>query len=517
MPDFTGGKPKKTFQANIKCKNGDLSKAISITPLSAEVTFPDGKKVTSLPLAQNLIKLFIPGQAIMGQSLDAALGYMPMMNGNSYNFANGIGQQVFIMSKEDFDRYKGQTGKLTIRANVQLSNYRVVSEWPLQKGAIVRKGSKKETISEILQKSDGLKVDMQKREVQLQLRPSTSMQGMMDNGSIYALVSTKKGEVIVAGQGQQIFGNIMNLFMNNPIISSLFRGGPSGDKIENISSKSLSFGIRDANYGHMPPLPIAVTDEWLDGAKLLQLEPAPTGELETTLTMENFKMTGDNNTFRSYNRGNEERELPEDLKGLQLPENPSRSDVWKYILRIVSAGGKDSMGDNDPEITLLTKVGPANADELFMALYNQSQTYYLIEAINKMDLSGTPFKGMLLRMLPANERLIDAVIRNHWEADAKGILVEKITRGKETGDFYNEKWIKALASLRDASTYTLLFSYTKTAIKRGYGRPLDDIRDLPGRLISTMVGEIWQDYRGKKNEGDFIGPAAKVTSSAWTH
>jgi hypothetical protein len=517
MPDFTGGKPKKTFQANIKCKNGDLSKAISITPLSAEVTFPDGKKVTSLPLAQTLIKLFIPGQAIMGQSLDAALGYMPMMNGNSYNFANGIGQQVFIMSKEDFDRYKGQTGKLTIRANVQLSNYRVVSEWPLQKGAIVRKGSKKETISEILQKSDGLKVDMEKREVQLQLRPSTSMQGMMDNGSIYALVSTKKGEVIMAVQGQQIFGNIMNLFMNNPMISSLFRGGPGGDKIENISSKSLSFGIRDVDYGHMPPLPIAVTDEWLDGAKLLQLEPVPTGQLETTLTMENFKVTGDNNTFRAYNRGKEERELPEDLKGLQLPENPSRSDVWKYILRIVGTEGKDSMGDNDPEITLLTKVGPANADLLFMALYNQSRShYYLIEAINKMDLSGTPFKGMLLRMLPANEGLINSVIKNHWEADAKGILVEKIAWGNETGNFFYEKWIKALASLHDPSTYPLLLSYTKNHLKRNnYDHPLDDIRELPGRLISTMVGEIWQEYRGKKNEGDFIGTAASwgVTSA----
>ncbi len=512
MADFAGKKPKKVFQVNFKCQQGDLSKAVSINPLSAELTFPDGKKVTSLPLGQNFIKnFFIPGQAIMAQSLDAALGYMPMMNSQNNNPFREIGQQVFIMSKEDFERYKGQTGKLTVRVKVQLSDYRVLSEWPLQKGAIVRKGSKRETISEILQKSDGVKVDLQTRTVQLQLRPATSMQGIMDTGSIYALVSTNKGEVIVGDQGQQMFGNIMNLFMNNPFISALFRGGAGGDKIENISSKSLSFGTREENFGRNPPLPITVTDEWLDGAKLLQLKPVPTGELETTLTMENFKVTSENTHFAN-DRSDQNRELSADLKGLQLPENPSRSEVWKYILRIVGGQRRNAFSENDPEVSLLSKVGPANGDLLFMALYNQPNNQYdLIYAINKLDLSATPCKGMLLRMLPSHEQLIGAVIRNHWEADARGILIEKLKQADESGNYLQDKWVRALASLHDPATYPLLLGYTKNQLKRNnYGSPIDEIRDLPGHLIATMVGEIWQEYRGKKNEGDFI-----VTAASW--
>lgn len=506
IPDFTGGKPKKVFQTTFKCQNGDLSKSVNIVPIGAELTFPDGKKLTSLPLQQISMPIFLnPNMGFMGQSLDAAIGYLPMMN--SMPQYGGVSQQVFIMNKEDFDKYNGRVGKLTIRLKVQLSDYRVSSEWPFQKGAVVRKGSEKATLTDILQQKSGVKVDLQTRTVQLLLRPPSQQIGIVVP-KIYVLVSTKKGEAIAATPSQQ-FGNFMNLFMNNPMITTLIGGGTGADKIENTYAQSINFGSRENNFQNLE-LPISVTDEWLSGAKLLEMEKVPTGEFEQTITAEDFKISNEMNR-NSYERS-QKRELPDELKGIQLSENPSRSEAWKYILRIVGVG-KNSFSSDDPEVDLLTKVGPANADELFMALYNNpNMNFDLISAINKMDLTGTPCKEMLLRYLPLDNNmnnLIDSVIKNHWQADARGILLAKISNLTGSDYYLGDNWIKALASLRDPSTYPALLSFTSDRIVRNRGNTIDLIRnDLPGPLISSMIGKIWNDARGKKNEGDFLATAA---------
>lgn len=75
----------------------------------------------------------------------------------------------------------------------------------------------------------------------------------------------------------------------------------------------------------------------------------------------------------------------------------------------------------------------------------------MIYAISKMELTGTPFKAIVLRYLPEQDQLIEAVIRNHWEAHTKTIPLELILHGSPHG-FIQDKWITAPASIRDPLT-----------------------------------------------------------------
>jgi ABC-type transport system involved in multi-copper enzyme maturation permease subunit len=512
VQDVYGGTPKKAFTTTFKCQR-DLSKALSITPMEAEITFPDGKKLHSLPLGADSMKCFNPDGGIIGQSLDAALGYLPTLKCLNTSFE--MTGQVFIMTKEDFERYNGRIGKLSVRVKVQCSDYRVTSEWPLQKGAVVSKGSDRSTIAEILQQKEGVRVDLQIRTVQLQLRPP-QQQGEVKGDRVYALVNTKKGVALVAGPAQQE-GNTFSLLENNPVLATLFGENAGGKEIELVGTQSVNFGPRRTPF-HQTPLPITMSDEWLFGAKLLEMEKVPVSESEITMTTDDFKITSANDfSFFLKLGGSSSSELPDSLKGLELPENPSRSDVWKYILRIVGAKEENNFSEENPEIALLVKVGPANADELLLALYNNGcEDNDLIGAINKLDLSGTPCKEMVLRYLPGMQSLIGAVIKNHWEADAKGTLLEGITNASRTGEGIDRDWIRTLASVRDPTTYPALLTYEKGQIASLLGshndywenNPMYLIRELPGPVISSMIAEMWKDSHSKESEGYLIGTAA---------
>ncbi|HEY8967237.1 MAG TPA: hypothetical protein VIM58_12365, partial [Candidatus Methylacidiphilales bacterium] len=69
-------------------------------------------------------------------------------------------------------------------------------------------------------------------------------------------------------------------------------------------------------------------------------------------------------------------------------------------------------------------------------------------------------KAALFRILPANPNVIDAVVQNHWEADAKPILLERIARARREQGIHG-KWLQVVATFRDPSTYDILLDYAE--------------------------------------------------------
>ena len=97
-------------------------------------------------------------------------------------------------------------------------------------------------------------------------------------------------------------------------------------------------------------------------------------------------------------------ERSEHLKGIRLPDRPSKSAVREYVGRILEAAQdhRQVFESVDPEIALLEAVGPANVDiliEPLVYLPHIGPSYYLIEALD--TLVGAEHKELILDNLAA--------------------------------------------------------------------------------------------------------------------
>jgi hypothetical protein len=547
IPDYRAGDMKQGL-CLLYSVNMNPDEWVTVTPLYSELILSTGERLESLPLQQRRDPSGIPyfnSTVISRNSLNAGLDYLPTVASKDRSRVTEPRAISFIMNAKDFEKYRGMKGKLNIRLKVQRNKYKISSQLPVERGAFTAKGSERVTISDVDKEDKGVRIDIKKRTTRLLLK--TNLEDAIGENKVCALVNYSNGEAI-EGRAQ----NLPNYFKKESI---LFLNGISDilpfscDNIENTTTEKLEFGNYKDSYddsdGNLE-LPIDMTKEWLAESKLVEIEGIKTAEDKTTVTIndikiekEPFYIDGDIIT-NIYECNKNKLDL---YDGSILPENPSRSDIWKYIKEIT--GIKENKFDSQKKaVDLLSKINPKDADELFIMWYN-SRDNDLIKTINNMDLSQSKSKKLVFRYLDKCPNLIDSVVKNHWELDLKQVVIEKILKydalqHDPLRPEIDPRWIEAVASLQDPCTYPYLLSYCKERSsveplstmwlpsfrsnpRTGYVASVDfksdkydcwdpssiiAIRHLPGNLIAEMVFSIWKDVRGTTKEGRFMALAS---------
>lgn len=175
----------------------------------------------------------------------------------------------------------------------------------------------------------------------------------------------------------------------------------------------------------------------------------------------------------------------EHLAKIQLPENPTKAQVKKYIRDIIGASrGQNTWSDRDPQIGMLTKVGPENLPVLleFLNSSGSMNNYHLVRAI--VHLSNEQSASLILDALPIHHELIKVVVRHGWEDQARKILLDEV---KNTDEYLPSEWLVALANLNDPDTYPFLREYfvsgpnKRTTYKAIKHLPIDDMTEAVAR------------------------------------
>ncbi len=183
------------------------------------------------------------------------------------------------------------------------------------------------------------------------------------------------------------------------------------------------------------------------------------------------------------------------LADLTLPDDASPDEVKKYILDIIaSSQGQKTFSDRDPQVAMLTKVGPQNLPLLIEALsYSMSMNSFHIERaiINLADESN---KSLILDSLPIHHNLVKTVIQNGWEVDAREILLTEL---KIPGQYLPIEWISAVASLNDSESYKLLRDYFINGMNRSW--TYKTIQHLPIENMPGAVEDAW--HRSQHEHG----------------
>jgi hypothetical protein len=173
------------------------------------------------------------------------------------------------------------------------------------------------------------------------------------------------------------------------------------------------------------------------------------------------------------------------LRKIRLPEDPSREEIEEYVDAILAASrGQNSFSTEDLQIPMLVKVGRKNVDVLIDRL-DGAVEFYLTAAVSR--LAGEEHKELILKVLPAEERLIGVVVEKGWVQDARSILTAAL---KNAPSYLPPQWIDAVASLRDPETHGDLRRY----FVHGSNKSLtyQAIRNLPGIDLDAAVTEAWK-------------------------
>ncbi|MHC5038345.1 MAG: hypothetical protein ACYTHM_13605 [Planctomycetota bacterium] len=192
------------------------------------------------------------------------------------------------------------------------------------------------------------------------------------------------------------------------------------------------------------------------------------------------------------------------FRKIKLPENPTKEQVREYVRKIQDASrGQRVFSSSDPQTTLLIRVGSEHLDVLIDALEREMigmSNYHLINAIK--SLARRKHLPLIRTALPLHKNLAEVILAKGWEREVKDILVEELRSGHS---YLPTEWIKAVASLRDPSTYKDLLEFfvhgsnpcmTFDALKA--------IPDFPRMDLENAVGQVWR--RVKSGETGF-GPS----------
>jgi len=178
------------------------------------------------------------------------------------------------------------------------------------------------------------------------------------------------------------------------------------------------------------------------------------------------------------------------LAKIVLPSNPTREDCKKYIRAIIAATeDQNSFSPEDPQVKMLQQVGAKNIDLLFAEL-SGPMNFHLIYTINK--LADPSSKKLVLKYFPQYRELVEAVERNGWAKDAKPILLSGLYANE---GYVPPSWIKALASLKDPTTYPTMIRFMKTNPNNAYDTYLT-ISKLPGiKIEDADIKTTWRNLK----------------------
>ena len=374
-------------------------------------------------------------------AIDAAIGNLPILNQGFSGNASYYIQDLFSLDAATFAKKGADLGSAVFRLRGQVGGYRETAEIPLRKGAFFAQGSRRTTLTEIVPGANGVELALRERSVGLLFDPALGRDG--EAPPIYLLVNRKRGEALRTQNGNNFsyFGRVYagNGGAGGPL-AALDLGDHGFEQFNTVRLTARS------QQGDDRVLPIAVDDAWISEAVLVRLEPVPRGEFTATVKLPDFALDG-----HALPNWDESRTEGPDLAALAkivLPEHPSRADAWTYIVRILSlTAHQRNSGENDPQVDMLAKVGPEHAVDLLIAA--TFQDYYPRLALKQLDLTGQPdAKKMLFRLLPDHNDLLELVGRNHWEADARPFLMTRLAK-RRPGENIDDRWLDALALFHD--------------------------------------------------------------------
>ena len=145
------------------------------------------------------------------------------------------------------------------------------------------------------------------------------------------------------------------------------------------------------------------------------------------------------------------------LHKIKLPENPTEDQVREYIdLIIMASRGQDRWGPGDPQVRMLAQLGRKRLKLLIDALGRGD--YYLVEAIKRLATEAD--KQLIIDALRRHHGLVEIIVREGWEKDARDTLVRVLaTRPHYRPLYLPTEWIKAVTRLKDPKTYDDLKAY----------------------------------------------------------
>ena len=445
--DPRGGPSTRIMSIRVFCSSMVPNYDFSFSGQGGEAVYPDGTKLKLPPFAP-LFNGFTVGGMVFSNgnpygidmdALENSIGNLPILNGHFQEEAIVDIPNLFTLSSDLLATKGKDLGTATFQLKGIASGHRIVAEIPLKPGAFFSKGSERTTLISVLKGNDAVNIQLQKRSLNLLLAPSRPEQ--LTAQSFYLLLNRKRNEAVMSSGIQQFNYNEVT---PNGLLSAFDLGD---NRFEHIDSFTLPFGNQPGGGQPGVVLPVAIDDAWLADAVLVRVDPVPAGEFTTTLTIPDFALD-----LHAIPDENEVKAQHPDLDALNriiLPANPTRPDVWHYIRQILSLSARQRNADeHDPQIDMLAQVGPEHAVDLLIAAAT-GESFYPDHALKTLDLTGRPdAEQMVLRLLPGYPFLIGQVTQNHWEADAKPILLEKIA-SRTPGEYIDDYWIKALATLGD--------------------------------------------------------------------
>ncbi len=179
-----------------------------------------------------------------------------------------------------------------------------------------------------------------------------------------------------------------------------------------------------------------------------------------------------------------------DRDALAVIARPTRwtpDEVDRYVAEIIEVSSRTyHVFENDPQVQMLSDVGPENIVFLFEALGKArgAADSHVERAIQHVIQDS--HRKLLLTYLPFHPQLASIVVARGWQKDAGDVLIDGLKR-----DIYlNDAWFQAVASLGDDRVPEAVRRYMVSG-----GNPAAAYRVLKGldyNKLDEAVHETWR-------------------------
>ncbi len=260
--------PKKNVQGSLTMSGLPPGLAARVTSISAQLAYPDGKKLTSD--AGNVSLSSITGnlEPWDGAAVSHALGGIRILNQEekSSRFAT-----LFEVESGSFQKYGGMKGTYTADVILDVCRYRVTGVLPLHKKAHLDMGSEHVVVADVLREPHGCQVLLSVKNVTLLFATDAQLDiaSLLPGGRkvLYVLRNQKRGQAFIPKEDQDV--------------ATDFFKAPTGARL-----KITPLRVRYVSEFSDAPL----DEAWLADADLARIEPVEVGVFLKSLRIENFVM-----------------------------------------------------------------------------------------------------------------------------------------------------------------------------------------------------------------------------------
>jgi hypothetical protein len=185
-----------------------------------------------------------------------------------------------------------------------------------------------------------------------------------------------------------------------------------------------------------------------------------------------------------------DRPMGPDREALAAIARPTRwtpDEVDRYVGEIIEVSSRtDHVFENDPQVQMLSEVGPENIAFLFEALGKAAGAAdsHVERAIQHVIQDS--HRKLLLTYLPFHPRLASIVVARGWQKDAGDVLIDGLRRNI----YLTDAWLQAVASLGD--------DRVPEAVRRYMGSGLNPaaayrvLKGLDYYRLDEAVHETWR-------------------------